>query len=89
LQPRSCLIRDGLTGIRIPRRSKKEEAKDEEYLEALQSLGKEDEQTESTLHQEEGVLYRKLKLWVPCVSETVSYKVNTLEDSWPHGPRIR
>jgi hypothetical protein len=40
--------------------------KDEEYLEALQSLGKEDEKTESTLHQEEGVLYRKLKLWVPC-----------------------
>jgi hypothetical protein len=39
--------------------------KDEEYLEALQSLGKEDQKTESTLHQEAGVLYRKLKLWVP------------------------
>jgi hypothetical protein len=45
---------------------KEEGAKDKEYLEALQSLGKEDEKTESTLHQEEGVLYRKLKLWVPC-----------------------
>jgi hypothetical protein len=45
---------------------KEEGAKDEEYLEALQSLGKEDEKTESTLHQEGGVLYRKLKLWVPC-----------------------
>jgi hypothetical protein len=45
---------------------KEEGAKDEEYLEAIQSLGKEDEKTESTLHQEAGVLYRKLKLWVPC-----------------------
>jgi hypothetical protein len=36
---------------RIPRRSKIEGTKDEEYLEALQSLGKEDEKTESTLHQ--------------------------------------
>jgi hypothetical protein len=36
------------------------------YLEALQSLGREDQKTESTLHQEEGVQYKKLKLWVPC-----------------------
>jgi hypothetical protein len=33
---------------------------------ALQSLGKDDEKTETTLHQEEGVLYRKLNLWVLC-----------------------
>jgi hypothetical protein len=44
----------------------KEGAKDEEYLKALQSLGKEDEKMESTLHYEDGVLYRKVKLWVPC-----------------------
>jgi hypothetical protein len=37
----------------------KEEAKDKEYLEALQNLGKEEEKIESTLQQEEGVLYRK------------------------------
>jgi hypothetical protein len=37
-------------------------AKDKEYLEALQSLAKEDEKMESTLHQEEAVLDRNLKL---------------------------
>jgi hypothetical protein len=45
---------------------KKEGAKNEEYEEALKSPGKEDEKTESILHQEDGVLYRKLNLWVPC-----------------------
>jgi hypothetical protein len=40
--------------------------KDEEYLEALQSLGKEDKNKERTLYQDEGVLYRRLKLWIPC-----------------------
>jgi hypothetical protein len=43
----------------------KESAKDEEYLVALQSLGKEDNKTESLFHQEV-VLYRKLKLWGSC-----------------------
>jgi hypothetical protein len=45
---------------------KTEGTKDEQYLEALQSLGKEDDKMESSVHQDEGVLYRKLKLWVPC-----------------------
>jgi hypothetical protein len=40
----------------------KEAVKDKEYLEALQSLGKEDEKTLHTLHQKEGVLYITLKL---------------------------
>jgi hypothetical protein len=30
----------------------------------VQSLGKEDDKIESTLDQDEGVLYRMLKLWV-------------------------
>jgi hypothetical protein len=45
---------------------KEEGAKDKEYLEGIQSLDRQDEKMESTLYQEEGVLYRKLKLWVPC-----------------------
>jgi hypothetical protein len=49
----------------FPQEVKEQAVRDEEYLEALQSLSKEDQKTESTLHQEEGVLYRKVKPWVP------------------------
>jgi hypothetical protein len=45
---------------------KEEGAKDKEYLEALQSLGKDNEKTESTLHQEEGVIYRNVNPLIPC-----------------------
>jgi hypothetical protein len=47
----------------MPRRSNKKRAKDEMYLEAVESLGKEAEKPESTYYQKEGVLYRKINLW--------------------------
>jgi hypothetical protein len=62
----------------------KETAKDGEYLEALQTLGKENETIQSTVHQE-GVLYRQLKLWVACGLPECPTKRTRLQGSWPHG----
>jgi hypothetical protein len=39
--------------------------KDEEYKKELNHLLENQEQEQNILHQEEGILYRKLKLWVP------------------------
>jgi hypothetical protein len=70
---------------RIPRRSNPEGVKDLGYLEALQSLGKEHEKTESTVHHEEGVLYRKLTLWVPCrLGDSVLANLPRLSGCWLH-----
>jgi hypothetical protein len=41
-------------------------AMDKDYFEASKSLRKEREKSESTLFQEEGMLYRKVYVWVPC-----------------------
>jgi hypothetical protein len=45
---------------------KKEGAKDEEYLEALQSLGKEDRKNSEHLTSRRRGAIQKVKLWVPC-----------------------
>jgi hypothetical protein len=39
--------------------------KDEEYKNELNHLLENEEQEQNILHQEDGILYRKLKLWVP------------------------
>jgi hypothetical protein len=40
--------------------------KDEDYKEAMKSLDKNEEYSNDTLSQEEGVLYHHTRLWVPC-----------------------
>jgi hypothetical protein len=45
---------------------KEEALKDEDYKEAMKSLEKNEENSHDTLSQEEGVLYYRPRLWVPC-----------------------
>jgi hypothetical protein len=56
---------------------KEEGPKDQEYKKAIDSIQDEEESTDIALHQEEGILYRKLKLWANVAFETVSWKANT------------
>jgi hypothetical protein len=47
------------------REIRSEGEKDEEYKKELNYLLENEEQEQNILHQEEEILYRKLKLWVP------------------------
>jgi hypothetical protein len=65
---------------------KKEGSKDQDYVETLKSLGEGGEKKENTLHQEEGVLYHKLRLLVPCsLRKSVLEKRTPLDGSRSHG----
>jgi hypothetical protein len=41
-------------------------SKDEDYKEAMKSLGKNEEYSHNTLRKEEGVVYHHPRWWVPC-----------------------
>jgi hypothetical protein len=49
---------------------KEEALKDEDYKEAMKTLEKNEENSHDTLSQEEGVLYHRARLWVPCSIRT-------------------